>query len=213
MNSATQINVLAGQAFRCDRQFGFGTRLFSAADFCSWIYDQARNSRNRAAATNEVKVLRVYDLFGGVVKYLFNQMSQDSETSRHAAFADARRAAGIPGSAVPSMLDPQAHLYDGNRANPRYLFDKDGKPLLGRVYSYDVNGRAVVIQEHSVGHMQKNAEGKWIMQEKGHFNVRDANGNTLPGTKPHYEFKWRVDPMKYFWRRGGGGFGPRGGDQ
>lgn len=104
------------------------------------------------------------------------------------------------------------HLYDGNRSKPQFLYDKDGKPLMGRVYSYDVNGRTVVIQEHSIGHMQKDAKGKWVMQERGHFNVRDVNGNTLPGTKAHYEFKSRVDPMKYFWRRGGMGV-PRGGDQ
>jgi hypothetical protein len=142
--------------------------------------------------------------------YLFNQLTRELETSRHAAFGEARRAAGIPGSAVPLVTDE--HLYDGNRSKPQFLYDKDGKPLMGRVYTYDVNGRAVVIQEHSVGHMQKDANGKWVMQERGHFNVRDANGNTLPGTKAQYEFKWRVDPMKYFWRRGGVAM-PRGGDQ
>jgi hypothetical protein len=47
------------------------------------------------------------------------------------------------------------------------------------------------------------------LQETGHYNVRDAQGNTLKGAKEHYYFKGRLDPFRYFWRNGGG-MVPRG---
>jgi hypothetical protein len=135
----------------------------------------------------------------GAFAYLYNQIS-DSMSRSH-AFAEARRAAGIPSSAVPRVTYEE--LYDGNRNRPMGLVDESNRPALARTYTYDLDGRVVVIQEHSAGHMQKDASGKWTMQEKGHFNVRDVNLKTFPGAQSHYEFRSKIDPLKYFWRRGG----------
>jgi RHS repeat-associated protein len=126
--------------------------------------------------------------------YLYNH-----ENSRHAAFREAKMAAGLQANAVAEVTYEK--IYDGNSIYKQQIFDKDGKPLLGRVYNYELNGKPVSILEHSQGHMQKNTDGKWVLQEKGHFNVR---GSENPNIKPHYYFNGRVyDVVRYYWRTAG----------
>jgi RHS repeat-associated protein len=128
--------------------------------------------------------------------------------SRDAAFQEAKKDAGIPKSATPAVTHEP--LYDGNKSNPTYVYTKDGTPVTTRVYVFDADGKTVKIQEHSAGHLQRDPTGKWIVQEAGHFNVRDGEGKTLQGVKPHYTFEGKIPPGRYMFRNIRGGLVPRG---
>lgn len=70
----------------------------------------------------------------------------------------------------------------------------------------------VVVQDHSAGHMFRDPKtGCWTFRETGHFNVRDANGNTVKGMQDHYRFQSKVDPLRYFMRNSRGAMVPRSG--
>jgi hypothetical protein len=115
--------------------------------------------------------------------YLFNAVA------RWTAFRDAKEQAGIPRSTNTDYVD-DVPLLNRVGATKYQVYDpKTGLPVMTREYHFK-NGD-VVIREHSAGHV---IDGKLV--EKGHFNVVDRHGNTLPNTKPHIDFQSRLDPMR-----------------
>ncbi len=136
--------------------------------------------------------------------YLFNQMA---EMTRHSAFSQARQDAGVPRNAIPEVRYTPLYDYDnyGNRVN---VFDKNGNLVMSREYLYNTAKGQIIIREHSIGHVMN---GKFV--ESGHFNVVNQNGTNIQGTQNHYNFRAKLDPMRYFWQRPAGGFMPRGGSE
>jgi RHS repeat-associated protein len=123
--------------------------------------------------------------------------------SREGAFRAARMDAKIPSSAIPKIEYDK--LYDGTKAvNQTPVYNNDGTPVLTRIYVYEVEGKTIKITEHSAGHLMKDKDSsKWVVEQKGHFNVVDKDGKTLPGAKDHYDFKNKTNAATYFWRSGG----------
>ncbi len=133
------------------------------------------------------------------------------EPSRAEALNDIKRTFGISASPIPEQS--RVPLYDGNQSKPTPLYaDRQATPAHTREYKFNVNGRCIVVQDHSAGHMFKDAStGKWVLQERGHFNVRDESGKTASGAKSHYTFASKVDPFRYYMRNRGS-YSPRGSD-
>lgn len=132
------------------------------------------------------------------------------QDSRSAIFNQIKQQLGIPSSSIPEISRPQ--LYDRDGAYRRDIYKADGLPALTREYKYTANGNTYIIQDHSAGHMARNAKtGCFEFQESGHFNVRDLNGKTVKGMADHYNFSSKIDPLRYFTRNSRGGMIPRGG--
>lgn len=135
--------------------------------------------------------------------YLFNEAWEEL-VGRNAAFRAARQDAGIPSSSIPRVTYEPLYDYD-KFGNKTYVYDKDGKIITTRNYEYETSRGKIVIREHSIGHI---AQGKLL--ETGHFNVTNVDKTQIPGTRGHYHFQGKLDPMRFFWRgpsvpRGGGG--------
>ncbi len=104
--------------------------------------------------------------------------------SRHGAFRQAKRDAGIPVSQQPhdiQYVKMQGAKYEGGHA----LKDAEGEVIWTREYHFkNKEGKNIVIQDHSAGHL-KGDQGP-------HFNVR-TNDNTrngkVKGIKDHYSFE------------------------
>jgi RHS repeat-associated protein len=132
-----------------------------------------------------------------------DRKTTEGPPSRHEAFRKAKQDAGVTNRDIPRI--EYEDLYDkDSKGNKIFVRDEKGKVVQSRVYVYELPNGQVRIQEHSVGHIMDRR-----LQETGHYNVRDAQGNTLKGAKEHYYFKGRLDPFRYFWRNGGG-MVPRG---
>ncbi|WP_343292926.1 RHS repeat-associated core domain-containing protein [Vandammella animalimorsus] len=157
------------------------------------------------------------NLYGYVLQDPVNWIDPDgleAELSRNAMFAQIKRELGIPNNVIPETVKVQ--FYDGNKNNLYRIFKDPGAkiPLMSREYIYKCNGKIMKIQEHSIGHMFKDSNGRMILQESGHFNVTDEDGRRYPGAKAHYYFKSKLNPMNYYRNsRSLGMIVPRGGPE
>ena len=110
--------------------------------------------------------------------------------SRKGAFNKAKRDAGIPRGQQPKQQPDgkQYKMTPMTDRNGKNILGKDGKPIYTREYQYDIpnNGGAVIIQDHSAGHILYGGEAA-----KPHFNVRSIENTrhgAYPGTKKHYTY-------------------------
>jgi hypothetical protein len=73
---------------------------------------------------------------------------------------------------------------NGNR-----ILDANKQPIMSRELTYEVNGKRIVVQDHSAGH--DFGEGG-IGNQPSHFNVRPADNTRtgkVEGTQDHYYFE------------------------
>ena len=113
------------------------------------------------------------DLLGGMGGY-----------GRRGAFNEAKQDLGIPRTQQPTSVE-RVPLTDRNK---QPILRADGQALKSREYHYIINGKRVVIQNHSAGHYY----GKGDKGNQGsHFNVRpieNTRTGKVPGTKEHYSW-------------------------
>jgi RHS repeat-associated protein len=104
-------------------------------------------------------------------------------TSRREAFRQAKRDAGVPNSAVPSVSrTPMTDKW----GDP--VLDANKQRIMTREYTYTrPDGSKVMIQDHAAGHHYPGGVGN----QGPHFNVRPIENTRtghVPGTRDHYPF-------------------------
>ena len=76
--------------------------------------------------------------------------------------------------------------------NGKAIFDQNHRPIMTRELTYQVDGKDIVIQDHSAGHQYGEKDGNG--DQPCHLNVRPAentrNGK-VEGMKDHYYFEKR----------------------
>ena len=105
--------------------------------------------------------------------------------SRKQAFNQIKKDLDIPSSQQP-ISQKMIPLTD---ANGNRILDANKQPIMSRELTYEVNGKKIVIQDHSAGH--DFGEGG-IGNQPSHFNVRPADNTRtgkVEGTQDHYYFE------------------------
>ncbi len=125
----------------------------------------------------------------GLTKCSPNKKTTYEGVSRRDALRQAKRDAGIPNNQHPKSIN-RPDLMDGYG---KRILDDNGKVVRTREYEFtNIDGKAVYIQEHSLGH----AKATPLHGAEPHFNVRPIDGlsgevlnaGSVPGTHGHYNF-------------------------
>jgi RHS repeat-associated protein len=107
--------------------------------------------------------------------------------TRRESLREIRRQLGVPMSQQP-ISQKMVPLTDSSGA---WILGQDKKPVMSRELTYQVNGKNVIIQDHSAGHYY--GEGG-VGDQPSHHNVRpDENTRTgkVDGMDDHYYFNCR----------------------
>ena len=114
-------------------------------------------------------------------------VSNASSESRSASLREIKRQLDIPMSQQP-ISQKMVPLTD---SNGNWILDANKQPVMSRELTYDVNGKKIVIQDHSAGH--DFGEGG-IGDQPPHHNVRPAENTRtgkVDGMEDHYYFDKR----------------------
>ncbi|MBA4538042.1 type IV secretion protein Rhs [Bacillus aquiflavi] len=74
-------------------------------------------------------------------------------------------------------------------SNGNWILDSNKRPIMTRELTYEINGKKIVIQDHSVGH-----DFGGIGNQPSHHNVRpieNTRTGKVEGMEDHYYFKKR----------------------
>jgi len=107
--------------------------------------------------------------------------------TRRASLREIRRQLGIPMSQQP-LSQKMVPLTDSGGA---WILGENKQPIMTRELTYQVNGKSVIVQDHSAGHYYN--EGG-IGDQPSHHNVRpEENTRTgkVDGMDDHYYFDCR----------------------
>lgn len=113
------------------------------------------------------------------------------QVSRKSSLRQIKRELGIPMSQQP-IIQKMVPMTD---RNGNWILGPDKKPIMTRELTYEVNGKKIVIQDHSAGHQYPGGIGN----QGPHHNVRTVNpktgktdrNRTPEGAKDHYYFDYR----------------------
>ncbi|WP_246234784.1 HNH/endonuclease VII fold putative polymorphic toxin, partial [Bacillus aquiflavi] len=108
-----------------------------------------------------------------------------SHESRSASLKEIKRKLNIPKSQHPinQRMVPLKH------SNGNWILDSNKRPIMTRELTYEINGKKIVIQDHSVGH-----DFGGIGNQPSHHNVRpieNTRTGKVEGMEDHYYFKKR----------------------
>jgi hypothetical protein len=113
--------------------------------------------------------------------------------SRSDAFRQIKKDLGIPMSQQPIRVEHYKLTNSPSSGNSNMIDPNTGLPVITRIYYFNLNGREIQVQEHSIGHYH---------EPRSHFNVRystDASGDTrgpyVEGARDHYFFPGTYNPF------------------
>ena len=112
---------------------------------------------------------------------------KNNHKNRRASSREIKRQLGIPMSQQPA----QQKMIPLTDSNGNWIMGSNKKPVMTRELTYDVNGKKVVIQDHSAGH---NFGEGGIGNQSSHHNVRpieNTRTGKVDGMEDHYYFNRR----------------------
>ena len=115
------------------------------------------------------------------------QVTSTYNKYRSASLREVKRQLDIPMSQHPIRQD-MVPLTD---ASGNWILNANKQPIMTRELTYDVNGKKIVIQDHSAGH---NFGEGGIGDQPSHHNVRPAENTRtgkVEGMEDHYYFDKR----------------------
>lgn len=127
---------------------------------------------------------------GGNSGLTMNSNSNKRETfhnSRSASLRDIKRQLNITKSQHP-VSQKMVPMSD---SNGNWILNSNKRPIMTRELTYEVNGKKIIIQDHSAGH---DFDEGGIGNQSSHHNVRpeeNTRNGKVKGMDDHYYFEKR----------------------